>query len=165
MGTTTTRIALAATTAALLAGLVAIDRWTGTQPTPVNAVASPRALLAKRDGADRKPSPHDARPIEETTRTFLAAYLPYTHNRPGGLIKLPSATADPALVARLLAAPPHVRPSAPNEIIGHVEVERLTDRQAVVVADIRGTGGSYAVALTLTHNAGQWTVVDTRPAG
>ena len=166
MGTTTTRIALAASTTALLAVLVVLDRWTGTQPAPFTAVAIPGPIvLAKRDGADRKPNPHDAKRIEESARTFLAAYLPYTHNQSAGLTKLPRGAADSVLVARLLAAPPHGRPNLQQERVGHMAVERLTDREAVVLADIKAGEQGYAVALGLTHRAGHWTVTDTRPVG
>ncbi len=163
MGTTTTHIAIAATTAALLAGLVALDRGTGSSSVPVASIAAPAA--AGRDGLDRRPSQREATRIEETTRTFLGAYLPYTRNHPGALTKLPSGTADPGLVEHLLAAPPHGRPTDSAETIGRIAIERLADREAVVVADIQETGGGYAVALTLTRHDGRWTVTDTRPAG
>jgi hypothetical protein len=163
MGTTTTRIAIAATTAALLAGLIALDRRTGTSQARV--APTPAPVAARQEGLDRRPSQRDATRIEKAARAFLGAYLPYTHNHPGAITKLPSGTADARLIEHLLATPPHARSTDSPEIVGRIAIERITDREAVVVADIHGMAGGYAVALTLTRRAGRWTVTDTRPAG
>ena len=164
MGKRTTHIALSASVA-LLAGLIALDRNTATPSAPAQGIGSPAPAATRQDGADRRPSPRDAKQIKATSRSFLAAYLPYTHNHPDALTKLPSATVEPGLLQQLLAAPPHGRPAPAAEIVARMAVERLTPRQAIVVADIQRTGARYAVALTLTRRAGQWTVTDTRPAG
>ncbi len=165
MGTAAGYLALAATSAAVLAGLVAFDRYTATPAVPAQSEVSAPVGRVRDDGADRAPSLLDAKHVEETARVFLAAYLPYTHNQPQALTTLPRGTADPRLVACLLADRPHARPSVGLEAVGRVWVERVTDHEAVAMADIHAPDGRYAVALTLTRDNGHWTVTATRPGG
>ena len=170
-GTRRGAIALAVVTGALVAGLIAADR----RDRPLTAIAiaptsrpAPGGLRSVEvDGADRIPARGDRVAIDATARTFLRAYLPYTHGNQDALQGLPERTATPMLLATLDAASPHTPQGARpgSDRVSRVLAERLDRTHATALAEIQGPHASYAIAMTLHRTASGWQITDLHPAG
>ena len=134
-----------------------------TRPEPRPALAD--QLRPEAVGADRIAPRADRTRIEKTARTFLAAYVPYTHGHPASLDALPAGVVDSRLLAQLTGAPPHARATDDRHWIERVLIERVTNSRAEALADVREPRGRYSIALTLQRTGGRWQVADHRPGG
>jgi hypothetical protein len=125
---------------------------------PVVPVPTAEARAPSEEGqptAARDASPAQIAAAKRTTRTFLAAYLPFTYGREATL-----RAVSPALRQRLTAHPPRVPPRehSRHPRVVTVQSDGVSRDHAEIAALVDDGQRRYTIVLELTRHGRHWLV-------